>query len=142
MRRGVCYNLFRFHGPPNNLFQDGQVRVTKLFCACCLSQQPQNQIVTNPGRTSDSRLQAWKLSVRTILQRFVVRGGCYNSMLEGLFGLVFAHFCSIFTHLGVMGPILEPGREKDAKKVPSRKKTHSLLETLFQHFVVFGESLF
>ena len=64
LRRGVCYNLFRFHGPPNNLFQDGQVRVTKLFCACCLPQQPQNEIVTNPGRTRDSRMQAWKLPKR------------------------------------------------------------------------------
>ncbi len=58
LRRGVCYNLFRCHGPPHNLFQDGQVRVTKLFCACCLPQRPQNESVTNPGRTRDSRLQA------------------------------------------------------------------------------------
>ena len=61
LRRGGCYNLFRWHGPPHNLFQDGQVRVTKLFCACCLPQRPQNEIVTNPGRTRDSRMQAWKL---------------------------------------------------------------------------------
>ena len=27
----------------------------------CLPQQPQNEIVTNPGRTRDSRMQAWKL---------------------------------------------------------------------------------
>jgi hypothetical protein len=65
LRRGVCYNLFRCHGPPNNLFQDGQVRVTKLFCACCLPPRAQNESVKNPGRTRDSSLQAWSLPKRS-----------------------------------------------------------------------------
>ena len=49
---------------------------------------------------------------------------------------------SIFTHFGVRGPILEPDREQDAKKVPKAKIRHPLLESLFERFRVLWVSIF
>ena len=91
-RTSVWDKSFRSHGPPDNVFQDGHVvRVTKLFCPRCPPQQPQNESVTNPGRTRDSRLQAWKLSVRTTLKGSVIRAVSCDVVLQEPFQVSFLH---------------------------------------------------
>ena len=55
------------------------------------------------------------------LEPFSVRGVFYNSVLKEPFRLVFDICLSILFHFGVMGPILEPGRQKDTKTISKGK---------------------